>query len=181
MTEQGAHQGDVPRPGPYQGITDQQAAADVALGIREPVRRAVGAEEAGFGESPSVAAIGLHLAGARGVHGGEVRVGDNDLVAESLEAARHPFAVGGGFEEDPRPGPIPEHGGEALRLAAHPAFDQLAGLREDADLAFLYVDVHANMVHGWPLLSAASTAGFFCGAVYATTSSEASRFILSGL
>jgi hypothetical protein len=29
---------------------------------------------------------------------------------------------------------------------------------EDADLAFLLVDVHANMVHGWPILSAALTA-----------------------
>ncbi len=30
--------------------------------------------------------------------------------------------------------------------------DQLAGFGEDARLAFLLVDVHANMVHGWPLL-----------------------------
>ncbi len=53
---------------------------------------AVGAEEAGFGAGPSVPAIGLHLAGAGGVHGGEVGVGDDDLVAQGLEAARHPFA-----------------------------------------------------------------------------------------
>ena len=26
------------------------------------------------------------------------------------------------------------------------------GFGEDAELAFLLVDVHANMVHGWPLL-----------------------------
>jgi hypothetical protein len=69
-----------------------------------------------------------------------------------FKAARHPFAVGGGFDQDPRPRPIPEHDGEALRLAAHPAFDQLAGVGENAELAFLLVDVHANMVPGWPLL-----------------------------
>jgi hypothetical protein len=28
--------------------------------------------------------------------------------------------------------------------------EQLAPLREDADLTFLLVDVNANMVHGWP-------------------------------
>ena len=40
----------------------------------------------------------------------------------------------------------------ALRLAAHAAFDQLAGFGKDADLAFLLMGVHANMVHGWRLL-----------------------------
>ncbi len=58
--------------------------------------RAVGAEEAGFGEGPGVPAIGLDLAGAGGVHGGKVGVGDDDLVAEPFGAASHPFAVGGG-------------------------------------------------------------------------------------
>jgi len=165
-----------------EGVPDEQAAADMALGIRAPVRGAVGAEEAGFGEGPSVAAIGLDLPRAGGVHGGEVGVRDDHLVAQPLQAAGHPFALGGGLEQDPRPGPIPEHGGEALRLAAHPAFDQFASLREDADLAFLQVDVHANMVHGWPLLSAALTACVLLwGSVRHHVEREASRFILSSL
>jgi len=43
-------------------------------------------------------------------------------------------------------------GREALRFGVDPPLDQLAPLGEDADLAFLRVDVQANMVHGWPLL-----------------------------
>jgi hypothetical protein len=42
----------------------------------------------------------------------------------------------------------------------------------DVDLAFPLVHVDANMVHGWPLPSAALTARCSCGATYATTSSE---------
>jgi hypothetical protein len=44
-------------------------------------------------------------------------------------------------------------------------------LGQDANLTFPLVDVDANMVHGWPLLSAALTACNPCGALYATTSS----------
>jgi hypothetical protein len=52
----------------------------------------------------------------------------------------------------------PRATGEALGLGANPPLDQLAPLGEDADLAFLLVDVDANMVPGWPRLSAALTA-----------------------
>lgn len=69
-----------------------------------------------------------------------------------LQAACHPFAVGGGLDQDPRPGPIAEHRGETRGLGAYPALNQLALLGEDADLAFLLVDVDAKMLHGWPLL-----------------------------
>jgi hypothetical protein len=63
-----------------------------------------------------------------------------------------------------------EHGREALRLRADPLLDQLAPLSQDTDLTFLLVEVDANMVHGWPLLSAALTASVPCGAAYTTTS-----------
>jgi hypothetical protein len=44
------------------------------------------------------------------------------------------------------------------------------------------VHVDANLVHGWPLLSAALTAGHSCGAAYATTSSgRPAGFITSTL
>ncbi len=67
-------------------------------------------------------------------------------------------------------------------LSAHPAFHQLALLREDADLAFHLVDVHANMVHGWPLLSAALTAWMLLwGSVCHHVEREAGRFIQSML
>ena len=45
-------------------------------------------------------------------------------------------------------------------------------LPEGVDVDYPLVDVNANMVHGWPLLSAAMTACSSCGAVYATTLSE---------
>jgi len=66
------------------------------------------------GQGAGVSAIGLHLPRARRAHGGEVRVGDDDLVPQRLETPRAPFAVGRGLDHDPRPGPMAEHGGEAL-------------------------------------------------------------------
>jgi len=79
-------------------------------------------------------------------------------VAQRFEAPRDPFALGRGFDQNPRAGSIAEHGREALWLGADPLLDQLAGLGEDADLAFLLVHIDANMVHGWSLLPAALTA-----------------------
>jgi hypothetical protein len=57
LAEQGPDERDVA--GADQGVTDQQAAADVALGVREPVSGAVSAEQAGLSEGPSVPAVGL--------------------------------------------------------------------------------------------------------------------------
>src|SRR5262247_155466 len=93
-------------------------------------------------------------------------------MAERLQTAGHPFTVGGGFDHNPSAGPDPEHGGEAFGLGADPALDDLATIGEDVDLTFPLVHVDANMVHGWPLLSAALTARCSCGAAYATTLSE---------
>jgi len=39
-------------------------------------------------------------------------------VAEGLETPGHPFALGRGLNQNPRPGPGAEHGGEALGLGA---------------------------------------------------------------
>jgi hypothetical protein len=71
-------------------------------------------------------------------------------VAQALQAARHPFALGRRLEHDPPPGPRAEHGGETRGLGADPLLEQLASLRQDADLPFLLVHVNANMLHGWP-------------------------------
>jgi hypothetical protein len=51
-----------------------------------------------------------------------------------------------------RPRPAAQYLGEPPGLGADPAFAQLATLAEDADPAFLLVQVDANIVHGWPLL-----------------------------
>ena len=75
-------------------------------------------------------------------------------MAEPLETAGEPFAVGRGFDQDARPWARAEDRREAFGLGADALLDQFAPFGEDADLAFPLVDVDANMVHGWPLLSA---------------------------
>ena len=167
----GPEEGDVPGAGADQRLADPQAAAHMALGVGEPMRGAVGPEQIGVGQGARIASIGLDLPCSGRVHRGEVRVGDDDLMPEPLEAAGDPFTVGRGLDEDPRPGPRAKHRREALGLGADALLDQFASLGQDADLTFPLVDVDANMVHGWPLLSAALTACDSCGAVYATTSS----------
>jgi len=85
-------------------------------------------------------------------------------VTKDLEAPGHPFAVGRSLDEDACPGPGAEHDGEALGLGANALLHQFAALGHDTDLTVPLVDVDANMLHGWPLLSAALTAGNSCGA-----------------
>src|SRR6185503_19694706 len=83
---------------------------------------------------------------------------DDDLVAERLETAGHPFTVGRGLKHNPGARPGPQDGGKALRLGPDAPLDDLVAFGEDADLAFPLVHVDANMAHGWPLLTAALTA-----------------------
>jgi hypothetical protein len=64
-------------------------------------------------------------------------------VAEGLETAGDPFAVGRGLEHDPGAGPGPQHGVKALRLGPDAPLDHLAALGEDVDLAFPLVHVDA--------------------------------------
>src|SRR6266850_2524262 len=172
LAEQGPDERDIARARPDNGVPDQQAAPHVALGVGEAMGGAVRAEQARLREGPGITPVGLHLTGARRIHGREVRVRDDDLVAKRLETPRHPFAVGRGFDQDPGARPGPEHGREALGLGADAPLDDLTPLGEDVDLTFPLVHIDANMVHGWPLLSAALTAVCSCGAAYATTSSE---------
>src|SRR4029077_16951443 len=68
-----------------------------------------------------------------------------------------------------------------LPICADAPLDHLTALTEDVDLAFLLVHVDANMVHGWPLPSAALTARCSCGALCHHVKREASRFIPSTL
>jgi hypothetical protein len=186
LAEQGPDDGDIAGARVDQGVADPEAAPHVALGIGEAMGGTVGAEQARLCQGPGIAPVGLHLAGTGRIHGREVRVGDDDLVAEGLETAGHPFAIGRGLDQHPGAGPGPEHGGEALGLGADPLLDDLAPLGEDVDLAFPLVHVDANMVHGWPLLSAALTARVLLwGSICHHVKREASRFIpsilLSGL
>src|SRR5712691_7176418 len=182
LAEECPDERDVPGAGADERVADEQAAAHMALGVGEAMRPAVGAEQTGVGQGARVSAIGLHLASPRRIHRGEVRIGDDDLVAQRLQTPRDPFTVGRGLDDDPRSWPIPEDRGEALGLRADPSLDQLASLGQGTNLAFPLVDVDANMVHGWPLLSAALTAGVLLwGRVGHHVKREASRFIPSTL
>src|SRR6266481_9585705 len=151
LAEQGADERDVARARPHEGVADPEAAAHVALGIREAMGGMIRAEQARFGQGTGIAPVDLDLAGPRRIHGCEVWVRDNHLVPERIETAGHPFAIGRGLDENPRPWPGAEHGREALGLGADAPLDNLTALGEDIDLAFLLVHVDANMVHGWSL------------------------------
>src|SRR5262245_28235940 len=93
----------------------------------------------------------------------------------------YPLTVGRGLDHNAGACPRIEHSGEALRLGADALLHDLTPLGEDVDLAFPLVDVNANMVHGWPLPSAALTAECSCGALCHHVKREASRFIPSSL
>ncbi len=107
LAEQGPDDRDVARARVDQGVAHPEAAPHVALGIGEPMGGAVGAEQTGFGQGPGITPVGLDLARPRRIHGREVRVRDDDLVAEGLEAPGDPLAVGRGLDEDPGAGPVP--------------------------------------------------------------------------
>src|SRR5262245_56825473 len=117
--------------------------------------RAVGAEHGSLGQGPGIASIGLDLARARRIPRGEVRVSDDDLMTEPFQTAGDPFTVGRGLDQDSGAGSLAEHGSEALGLRADALLDQFAPLGQHTDLTFPLVHVDANMIHGWPLLSAA--------------------------
>ncbi len=99
LAEQGPDDRDVARARVDQGVAHPEAAPHVALGIGEPMGGAVGAEQTGFGQGPGITPVGLDLARPRRIHGREVRVRDDDLVAEGLEAPGDPLAVGRGLDE----------------------------------------------------------------------------------
>ena len=149
LAGEGADDGDTAGARVDEGVADPEAAPHVALGIGEAMGGAVGAEQARLGQGAGIAPVGLDLAGAGRIHGGQVRVGDDDLVAEGLEAAGHPFTVGRRLDHDLGPEPGPQHGGEALGFGADALFNHFAPLGEDVNLAFPLVHVDANMVHGW--------------------------------
>src|SRR5215510_14936492 len=68
---------------------------------------------------------------------------DDHLVAESLETAGDPFAVGRGLNQNPGTRPGTEHRGEPLGLGPDAPLDDLTALGEDVDLAVPLVDVDA--------------------------------------
>src|ERR1043166_1296677 len=107
---------------------------DITLPVRRAVGRAVSAQAAGFAQRPRVPLVSLDAPVAGRVHGREVRVGDDDLVAQGFEVACAPLALGRGLDEDARRRPLTEELVEALPVGLDAALDQLALFGEDADL-----------------------------------------------
>ncbi len=106
------------------------------------MRRPVGSKATCLAERPRVTLVGLDAALAGGVHGREVGVGDDDLVAQGFEVAGAPLALGRGLDEDARLRPAAEQGVEARPLGLDAALDESAVFGQDADLAGVLVDVY---------------------------------------
>ena len=162
-------------------LADHQFGTDLALTFASAVGLTIGTEPTRVGKRHRVTSIGLDAPGAGGVHRRKVRVGDDDFVAERLQATRHPFRLGHRLDQDARLWPLAELRGESLPIGPDPALYYLAGLRLDADLAIAFVQVDANMVHGWPPLRL-KTASLVCGARKGYhVPAEASCFISSAM
>jgi hypothetical protein len=113
------------------------------------VRGAVGAEPSRFAQRPRVPLVGLDAPIAGGVHGREVRIRDDDLVAEPFEVACAPLALGRGLDEDARWRPLGEELVEALPIGLDAALYEFALFCQDADLTRVLMQVDADVIHGW--------------------------------
>jgi hypothetical protein len=118
-------------------------------GVRQAMDGTVGPQPAGVGQGPSVAAIGLDPSRASGVHRGEVRVGNDHLVAEPSQTPRHPLALGRGLEED-------AWCGSAARSAGLPGPGCRPGFPSCAR--------RCQYVHGWPPSACGVDRRSLCGA-----------------
>jgi CRP-like cAMP-binding protein len=77
-----------------------------------------------------------------GVHGREVRVGHDDLVAQRFQTPRHPLALRRGLEEDAGARPAPQDGGEPFGGGADPWL---------APLAFRWLSVWCTSMPIWSM------------------------------
>jgi hypothetical protein len=149
------------------------------LRVGPPMRWTVGAEQTGLLQGPGVPPIGLDLPGQRGTHRREVRVRHDDLVAQGVEAPGHPSILRRGLDEVPGSPPAAQHLSEPLGLGADAAFDHFTRLHEHANLAFLFVQIDANILHGWSSPPAPVSAFSRCGSVCHHIELGVSRFIPS--
>jgi hypothetical protein len=61
---------------------------------------------------------------------------------------RHPFTFRRRLDENPRAAARGQHRGEPVPRRLNRPLDELPFLSHDADLAFPFVQVDANMIHG---------------------------------
>jgi len=181
LPQPGPNENDVARARSDRGIAHRQVSSPMALRLGQPMGGTVRPELTGIQESPGVPPIGLNLPGPRGMHRREVRVRDHDRVAQGLEAPGDPFTPGRGLDQDPGGWPAAPHVSEPLRLGADAAFHRLARLGEQTDLAFVLVQIDANIFHGWPPSRATLSPFLPWGSVCHHVELRVSRFISSTL
>ena len=136
--------------GAHKRVTYGQLGSHVAAIITRPVSTSVATEATGIHQRASVAPVRLRPAGARRVHGCEVRVGHDHLMTQLLEVARDPFAFCAGLQKHARRPVVAEHLSEALPCGRDPALLEGAVLVSDAELTLEFVQIKTYREHGWP-------------------------------
>src|SRR5215216_5499488 len=111
------------------------------------MRRAVRSESASLCQCASVSTVGLDFAASGGIHRGEVRVGDDDLVAESFEVAGDPLALRARLDQDARKRASAEQVIDMFAVGLDAALDELAVFGADADLTGNFTEIETDEVH----------------------------------
>ena len=111
------------------------------------MRRAVRPESASLGERARVPLVGLDFAAAGGVHRGEVRVGDDDFVAEGFEVAGDPLTLRARLYQDAGCRARAEQFIDVFAVGLDAALDQFAVFSDDADLAGNCTEIETDEVH----------------------------------
>src|SRR5437660_6880145 len=109
--------------------------------------RAVCSESASLSQCACVALVGLDFAATGGVHRGEVRVCDDDLVAESFEIARNPLALGARLNQDASGRAAAKQLRDVFAVGLDTALDDLAVFGDDTDLAGNFTEIETDEVH----------------------------------
>src|SRR5262249_38251325 len=149
--EHRAEHADIPRPRPDQRLAYGQLRPHRALGRRGPMRDPVRAQPARVRQRPRIAPIRLHPPAPGGVHGGEIRIRHDHLVAQRRQRLRDPFALGGCLEHHPGAIPSLEERREPPPSRAHAALQEHSPvLGDDADLALRLMHVDPDVLPGWP-------------------------------
>ncbi len=142
--------GDKAGAGPHQRITYGQLGSHVPAIVTGPVSKPVATQATGIHQRACVAPVRLGPARARRVHGCEVRVCYEHLVAELFQVARDPFAFSTSPHKHARRPVIAEYLGEALSSGCDPALLEGAILVSDAQPTLEFVQIKTYREHGWP-------------------------------
>ena len=68
-------------------------------------------------------------------------------MAQRLEVARHPFALGTRLEQNPGAGPVSQHRGEPLPARDDAPLGDRTVLRLDRQLALAFVEIEPYRIH----------------------------------